>query len=74
MLQLPLNIKISRVKNIIEKMICTGSDIGALEYYDLLKCCFNDKELCPHLAKIAKTKNNTGRRFTNTILDEVSKF
>ena len=74
MIQLPLDDKISRAKNIIEKIICEDTDSIALEYYNLLKLCFNDKELCPHLAKIAKTKNHTGRRFANTILDEVSKL
>jgi hypothetical protein len=74
MTQLPLEDKISRAKNIIEKIICEDTDSAALEYYNLLKLCFNDNELRPHLAKIAKTKNHTGRRFANTILDEVSKL
>lgn len=74
MIQLPLDDKISRAKNIIEKIICEDTDSIALEYYNLLKLCFNDKELCPHLAKIVKTKNRTRRRFANTILDEVSKL
>jgi hypothetical protein len=72
--QLPLEDKISRAKNIIEKMIFEDSDSVVLEYYNLLKLCFNDKELCPHLVKIVETKNRTGRRFANTILDEVSKL
>jgi len=74
MIHLPLEDKISRAKNIIEKIILESSDSVALEYYNLLKLCFNDKDLCPHLAKIAKTKTRTGRRFANTILDEVSKL
>ncbi len=74
MSQLPLEDKISRAKNIIGKIICEDTDSVALEYYNLLKLCFNDNELCPHLANIAKTKNHTGRRFVNTILDEVSKL
>ena len=72
--QLPLEDKISRAKNIIEKIILEDSDSIVLEYYNLLKLCFNDRELCPHLIKIVKTKNRTGRRFVNTILDEVSKL
>jgi len=43
-----------------------------LEYYNLLKLCFDDKELRPHLIEIAKTTNSANRRFANTILDEVS--
>ena len=71
MVQLPLEDKISRAKNIIDNIISEEDDSIALEYYNLLKLCFNDKELCPHLVKIAKEKNRTGRRFANTILDEV---
>jgi len=74
MSQLPLEDKISRAKNIIEKIILEDSDSVVLEYYNLLKLCFNDRELCPHLVKIVKTKNRAGRRFANTILDEISKL
>ncbi len=72
--QLPLEDKISRAKNTLDKIILEDSDSVVLEYYNLLKLCFNDKELCPHLVKIANTQNRTGRRFANTILDEVSKL
>jgi len=74
LIQLPLEDKISRAKNIIEKIISEENDSVVLAYYNLLKLCFNDKELRPHLVKIAKTKNRIGRRFANTILDEVSKL
>jgi len=74
MIQLPLEDKISRAKNIIEKIIFEEDDSVVLAYYNMLKLCFNDKELRPHLIKIVKTKNRTGRRFANTILDEVSKL
>jgi len=74
LIQLPLEDKISRAKNIIEKIISEENDSVVLAYYNLLKLCFNDKELRPHLIKIAKTKNRIGRRFANTILDEVSKL
>ena len=73
-IQLPLENKIARAKNILEKIIYEKNDSIALEYYNMLKLCYNDKELCPHLAQIAKTKNRTERRFANTILDEVSKL
>ena len=72
--KLPLGDKISRAKNILEKITLEGNDLVVLEFYDLLKLCFNDEELCPHLAAIAQTKSRTGRRFANTILDEVSKL
>jgi len=72
--KLPLEDRISRAKNIIEKIILENNDSTVLEYYNLLKLCFKDKELCPHLVKIVKTKNCSCRRFANTILDEVSKL
>ena len=74
MSELPLEDKISRAKNIIEKIILENSDSVVLEYYDLLKLCFDDKELCPHLVKIVKTHSPAGRRFANTVLNEVSKL
>ena len=74
LIQLPLEDKISRAKNILEKIISEENDSIVLAYYNLLKLCFNDEELCPHLVKIVKTKNRTGRRFANTILDEISKL
>jgi hypothetical protein len=73
-IQLPLENKIARAKNILEKIIYEKNDSIALEYYNMLKLCYNDKDLCPHLAQIAKTKNRTERRFANTILDEISKL
>ena len=73
-IQLSLENKIARAKNIIEKIIYEKNDSKALEHYNMLKLCYNDKELCPHLTQIAKTKNRTERRFVNTILDEVSKL
>ena len=73
-IQLSLENKIARAKNIIEKIIYEKNDSKALEHYNMLKLCYNDKELCPHLTQIAKTKNRTERRFANTILDEVSKL
>ncbi|MEK6930010.1 MAG: hypothetical protein AABZ42_05015 [Thermoproteota archaeon] len=73
-IQLPLENKIARAKNIIEKIIYEKNDSITLEHYNMLKLCYNDKELCPHLAEIAKTKNKIERRFANTILDELSKL
>ena len=72
MSQLPLKDKISRVKNIIQKIVSEQDDTVVLGYYNLLKLCFDDKELHPHLVEIAKAQTRTGRRFANTILDEVS--
>ncbi len=74
MAQLSLKHKISRTENIIEKIISEDTDSSVLEYYNLLKLCFSDKELCPHLVKIVKTRNRSKRRFANTILDEILKL
>lgn len=71
MSQLSLDDKISRVKNIIEKIINEKNDLITLEYYNVLKLCFTDKELCPHLVQIAKNANRSERRFANTVLDEI---
>ena len=73
-IQLPLEDKLSRAKNIIEKIIFEENDSVVLKYYNLLKLCFSDKDMGPALGRIAKTKSRTGRRFANTILDEVSKL
>ncbi|QMU54887.1 MAG: hypothetical protein GKS07_08360 [Nitrosopumilus sp.] len=71
MLHLSLDDKMSRAKNIIEKIIHEKNDSVTLEYYNVLKLCFSDRELCPHLIEIVKTADRSERRFTNTILDEV---
>ena len=71
MFQLLLEDKISRAKNTIEKIIHEKNDAITLEYYNVLKLCFSDKELCPHLVEIAKIANRSERRFANTILDEI---
>lgn len=72
--QLLVEKKIARASKIIDNIICEKNDSVALEHYNMLKLCYDDKELCPHLAQIAKTKNRSERRFANTILDEVSKL
>ena len=74
MAQLPLENKIDRADNILEKIIHEKNDSDALEYYNMLKLCYPDEELRPHLTQIAKTKDRAERRFANTILDEISKL
>jgi len=71
MVQLQIENKITRVENILEKIIYEKDDSVILDYYNTLKLCFNDQELCPHLVQIVKTKNKAERRFANTILDEI---
>lgn len=69
---LPLETRIEKAKSILEKIISEEVDSNALEYYENLKLNFSDKELRPHLAKIAKNMPKTNRRFANTILEEIS--
>jgi len=56
----------------LQKIVNEDVDSVALGYYENLKLTFSDKELCPHLSKIAKEMPKTNRRFANTILEEVS--
>jgi len=70
--KLPLETRIEKAKSILEKIINEDVDSVALGYYDNLKLTFSDKELCPHLSKIAKDMPKTSRRFANSILEEVS--
>ena len=70
--RLPLETRIKKAKSILERIIHEEVDSAALGYYDTLKLTFSDKELRPHLSKIAKEIPKTNRRFANTILEEVS--
>ena len=70
--ELALEDKIARAKNLLIKIIFEETDAVALEHYNMLKLCYSDKELLPHLVKIAKKMERTKKRFANTILDEVS--
>lgn len=70
--ELPLEDKIARAKNLLLKIIFEEKDVVALEHYNLLKLCYSDKELLPHLVKIAKEIERPNKRFANTVLDEVS--
>jgi hypothetical protein len=70
--RLPLDIRIKKSKSILEKIIHEEVDSVSLGYYDTLKLTFSDKELRPHLSKLAKEMPKTNRRFANTILEEVS--
>jgi len=70
--ELALEDKIDRAKNLLLKIIFEETDVVALEHYNLLKLCYSDKELLPHLVKIAKNMERSNKRFANTIIDEVS--
>jgi len=70
--KLPLETRIEKAKSILEKIISEDVDSVALGYYENLKLTFSDKELRPHLSKLAKNFPKTNRRFANTILEEVS--
>ena len=70
--RLPLETRIQKAKSILEKILSEDIDSVALGYYENLKLTFSDKELRPHLSKLAKNFPKTNRRFANTILEEVS--
>ncbi|HUU47404.1 MAG TPA: hypothetical protein VMW55_01335 [Nitrosopumilaceae archaeon] len=72
MSRLSLETRLEKAKRILEKIMAEEVDSVSLGYYDTLKLTFTDKELRPHLSKLAKGIPRTNKRFANTILEEVS--
>ena len=70
--KLPLETRIKRAKEILNKILVEDTDSVALEYYNNLKLTFSDKELQPHLSKIAQETPKSNKRFANTILEEIA--
>ncbi|MDH3278331.1 MAG: hypothetical protein OEL77_07300 [Nitrosopumilus sp.] len=70
--RLSLETKLEKAKSMLEKIMTEEVDSVSLAYYDTLKLTFSDKELRPHLSKLAKGIPKTNKRFANTILEEVS--
>jgi hypothetical protein len=70
--RLALETRLEKAKSILQKIMAEEVDSISLEYYDTLKLTFSDKELRPHLSKLAKAIPQTNKRFANTILEEVS--
>ena len=70
--KLSIETRVDKVKSILNKIIQEELDSVSLEYYNTLKLNYSDKELIPHLSKLAQTIPKTNRRFANSILEEIS--
>ncbi|MFQ5440765.1 MAG: hypothetical protein ACE5DL_04800 [Nitrosopumilaceae archaeon] len=70
--KLSIETRVEKVKSILNKIIQEEVDSVSLEYYNTLKLNYSDKELLPHLSKLAQEIPKTNRRFANSILEEVS--
>jgi len=69
---LPQEVKIKKAKELLEKIIHQKEDSETLKLYNVLKLAYADKDIRFELASFAKSINKTEKRFTNTILDEIS--
>jgi len=69
---LPQDAKIKRAKELLQKIISQKEDSETLKLYNVLKLAHDDKDIRFELASFAKSINKTEKRFTNTILDEIS--
>jgi hypothetical protein len=72
MSRLSLETRIEKAKSILEKIVAEEVDSVCLGYYNTLKLTFSDKELRPHLSRLAKAIPKTNKRFANSILEEIS--
>ena len=70
--KLSMEARLKKAKSILDKIILEEVDSVSLGYYETLKLSYSDKELRPHLSKLAKEIPKTNRRFADTILEEVS--
>lgn len=71
-LSIPVNEKIKKTGELLDWIHSEGVDHVSLQYYDVLKISFKDKDVVQHLASKAKSLSKTNKRFTNTILEEIS--
>ena len=69
---LPQKIKIKKTKELLEKIISKTEDSEVLKLYNVLKLAYADKDIRFEIASFARSINTTEKRFTNTILDEIS--
>ena len=70
---LPLESRIKKAKDLLEKITKEENDTITLEYYDTLKFSFGDSEIYPHISQVAR-KLNSEKRFASSILEEVSQL
>lgn len=69
---LPQEVKIIKAKELLEKIINQKEDSEVLKLYNVLKLAYADKDIRFEIASFARSINKTEKRFTNTILDEIS--
>ena len=69
---LPKEVKIKKAKELLKKIIVQKEDSEVLKLYNVLKLAYADKDIRFEVASFARSINNTEKRFTNTILDELS--
>lgn len=69
---LPQEEKIKKAKELLEKITQQKEDSEALKLYNVLKLACEDKGVRLGISYFARSINRTEKRFSNTILDELS--
>ncbi len=69
---LPQEVKIKKAKEILGKIVIQEKDSEILKLYNVLKLACADVDVKFEIASFARSMNKTEKRFTNTILDEIS--
>ena len=69
---LPREVKIKKAKELLEKIINEKEDSQVLKLYNVLKLVCIDNDVRFGIASFARSINKTEKRFSNTILDELS--
>ena len=70
---LPQEDKIKKAKELLKKITQQKEDSEALKLYNVLKLACDDKDVKSEIAQFARSINKTEKRFSNTILDELSR-
>ena len=70
---LPQEDKIKKAKELLEKITQQKEDSEALKLYKVLKLTCEDKDIRSQIVSFARSLNRTEKRFSNTILDEMSR-
>ncbi|MHB8601754.1 MAG: hypothetical protein ACYC6W_12025 [Nitrosotalea sp.] len=70
---LPQKDKIKKAKELLEKITLQKEDSEALKLYNVLKLAYDDNDVRLEIASFARKMSRTEKRFSNTILDELSR-
>jgi len=70
---LPQEDKIKKAKELLKKITQQKEDSEALKLYNVLKLVCDDNDVKSEIAPFARSINKTEKRFSNTILDELSR-